>query len=108
MEVDQAINDLMYVSAVDLVLIKGPFEAEAEDLLRRQKVWHWIANDEFEHVDEFGIDFWGEVLWMSVEVGERRCLMGDGVANDELYFFDEEGFIVGGFVVLQEFRFVGV
>lgn len=45
---------------------------------------------------------------MSVEVGERRGLMGDGVANDELYFFDEEGFIVGGFVVLQEFRFVGV
>jgi hypothetical protein len=34
--------------------------------------------------------------------------MGDGVANDELDFFDEEGFIVGGFVVLQEFKFVGV
>ncbi len=38
MKVDQALNDLVHVSAVDLVLIEGPFEAEAEDLLRRQKV----------------------------------------------------------------------
>ena len=108
MEVDQALNDLVHVSAVDVVLIEGPFEAEAEDLLRRQKVWNWIANDEFEYVGEFGVDLGGEVGGMGVEVGERRGLMGDGVINDELDFVDEEGFVVGGFVVLEEFRFMSV
>jgi hypothetical protein len=107
-EVDQVINDLVHVSAVDVVLIEGPFEAEAEDMLRRQKVWNWIANDEFEYVGEFGVDFVGEVGGMVVEVGKRRGLMGDGVINDELDFVNEEGFVVGGFVVLEEFRFMSV
>ena len=54
------------------------------------------------------MDLRGEVGGMGVEVGERRGLMGDGVINDELDFVDEEGFVVGGFVVLEEFRFMSV
>jgi hypothetical protein len=54
------------------------------------------------------VDFGGEVGGMGVEVGERRGLMGDGVINDELDFVNEEGFVVGGFVVLDEFLFMSV
>ncbi len=101
-EVDQALNNLVHVDAVDFIVIEGPFEAEAEDLLWWQEVWYWVADNEFEDVGEFGLDFGGKAWWMGFEVGEGRGLVLDWLGDNELDFVDEEGFVVGGFVVFQE------